>query len=267
MADGDAAAKKSDLRVRTVSAIVMLAVAGVALWLGGYAWWAVVLLAAAGVFYEWRALVRGFVPVGLARILWNLAGILYIGCAAAMLLFLREPPWGGVGSVILLLGAVIATDIGAYFTGRTIGGPKIAPRISPSKTWSGLIGGMAGAGVAWFAITAAISQFYATSLCTHYDDLLDRGGPYQIAFDDRCAMSSLPIDLTLVWKSLLIGAVIAIVAQSGDFFESWLKRKAGVKDSSHLIPGHGGVFDRVDGLLAVSFVVGLVGLMTAGMGR
>ena len=115
---------------------------------------------------------------------------------------------------------VIATDTGAYFSGRTIGGPKIAPKISPSKTWAGLIGGATLAG----AVSAG-SFIYNTGEFVLRPMLL-------IAF--------------------AIGVVLAVLAQSGDFFESWLKRKAGVKDSSRLVPGHGGVFDRVDGLLPVA---------------
>jgi phosphatidate cytidylyltransferase len=121
-----------------------------------------------------------------------------------------------------LILAVILTDIGAYFAGRTFGGPKIAPAISPSKTWSGLAGGMVGAAVALIAVTYQAEGF------------VDIG-----------------------WK-ILAGMAVAVVAQLGDFFESWMKRRAGVKDSGKLIPGHGGLFDRLDGLLGVMFVLGLV---------
>jgi len=220
--------KKSDLGVRTLSAIAMLAVAGVALWLGGYAWTALVLAVAAVVLFEWRGLVGGFALDRRDRALWNLGGILYIGLAAAMLLFLRNglgPMGVGAELVLLILLPVIATDIGAYFAGRAIGGPKIAPMISPSKTWAGLGGGMIAAGIVLMASSG----------------ILD---------DGTVATGSLP-------GYFLVGAAIAVIAQGGDFFESWMKRKAGVKDSSHLIPGHGGLFDRVDGLLAVCFVFGL----------
>lgn len=208
--------KNSDLGVRTASAVVMLAVAGSALWLGGWWWTGFVAVLAAGVLHEWRGLVRGFGLAPLASGLWNLGGIVYIGFAAAMLMFLRSE-FIGLKATAMALLAVIATDIGAYFAGRSIGGPKIAPGISPSKTWAGLAGGMAGAALVL---------------------MLGRGNG-------------------MAAEAIGGGAMLAIVAQAGDFFESWMKRRAGVKDSGKLIPGHGGLFDRVDGLLAVVFVGGV----------
>lgn len=221
----DPTLRKSDLGVRTLSAVVMLAVAGAALWLGGYLWVVFVALVAALVLFEWRRLVRGFVPAWSGRLLWNLAGILYIGFAAATLLALREVP-GGFAFVSAIVVSVIATDIGAYFAGRAIGGPKIAPRISPSKTWAGLGGGIVLAAVLLAGLAELIS-----------------GGA---------------VAAKTVATFAIGGAVAAVVAQAGDFFESWMKRRAGVKDSSRLLPGHGGVFDRVDGLLSVSFVAGVL---------
>ncbi|HEY7807546.1 MAG TPA: phosphatidate cytidylyltransferase [Croceibacterium sp.] len=254
------AARKSDLGVRTVSAVVMLAVTGAALWLGGWWWTVLVVAVAAGVLYEWRALVREFASGFGAQALWTLAGVLYLGVAASMLMFVREQD--GLATVLTILLMVIATDVGAYFAGRTFGGPKIAPKISPSKTWAGLVGGIIGAGVALLLAHDAMHRFYATPLCQWYYDRVDSFGPPMppgtAPFDDRCHFWSPEIDLTVVWQSLLGGAVVAIVAQAGDFFESWMKRRAGVKDSGHLIPGHGGLFDRVDGLLAVSFVLGVL---------
>jgi phosphatidate cytidylyltransferase len=218
------APNKSDLGTRTVSAIVMLAVTGLALWLGGWWWIALVLLVAVGVLYEWRALVRQFASGIPALVTWNLAGILYLALAAAMLMFLRSRA-DGLASVLTVVLMVIATDVGAYFTGRAIGGPKIAPAISPSKTWAGLGGGMVASG--------------AVGLLAY---LIGNGN----------ASSG------ILGVSAAIGVIVAVVAQAGDFFESWMKRRAGVKDSGSLIPGHGGLFDRVDGLLAVSFVLGIL---------
>lgn len=237
LVDGEGQVGKSDLGMRTVSAFVMLAVAGTALWLGGYAWVAFVLIVAAGVLFEWRGLARQF-PLGpTGWVIWNLAGILYIGFAAAMLLAWRT---FGISEVLVVLLAVISTDVGAYFAGRTIGGPKIAPRISPSKTWAGLAGGIVGASL--------VFGIYLWSA---------RG---TLACDmDAWHCSS---NLGLVVGAIQLGAGVAVIAQAGDFFESWMKRRAGVKDSSNLIPGHGGLFDRVDGLLSVSFVAGVLYIAT-----
>ncbi|MEN9683682.1 MAG: hypothetical protein RLZZ427_1433 [Pseudomonadota bacterium] len=243
MADAEVKAKSSDLPVRTASAVVMVAVAGSALWLGGWLWLALVAAIALGVLWEWWGLVRGFAPHALARLRWMAAGLLYVGVAALRLAALRVVPGPGRGMVLPIVLAVIATDIGAYFAGRTFGGPKIAPKVSPSKTWSGLIGGILGAGVSL---------------------ILSLGGQCD-AFDAPRPLWSECLLRTVsshdLWTLLIAGAVIAIVAQAGDFFESWMKRRAGVKDSGHLIPGHGGLFDRVDGLLAVCFVLGLMSLV------
>ena len=223
MADADTSTKKWDLPTRAISGVVMLLVAGGALWIGGWVWAAFVAAVALGVLWEWWGLVCGFVPNVAGRAVWLLGGFIYIGLAALMLFVLRVVPLP-LGNILLfaIILAVIGTDVGAYFSGRTFGGPKIAPKISPSKTWSGLAGGMLGAAVALLLVTYRAEGFS---------------------------------DLGL---KLLAGAMIAVIAQSGDFFESWMKRRAGVKDASNLIPGHGGLFDRADGLLAVSFVLGLI---------
>jgi len=223
--------KKSDLGVRAASAVVMVAVAGTALWLGGWVWTAFVAGVALGVLWEFVQLVRGFVPNGTVRLGWYLSGIAYVGIAACTLLMVRER--NSAVPTLLLVGMVIATDIGAYFAGRTFGGPKIAPRISPSKTWAGLVGGMLGAGL--------LLGGYLVCGLYHLDS------PSYEDVPDWAAMI----------MGMVIGALAAIIAQTGDFFESWMKRRAGVKDSGNLIPGHGGLFDRVDGLLAVCFVLGL----------
>ncbi|GAA0281350.1 phosphatidate cytidylyltransferase [Alteraurantiacibacter aestuarii] len=226
MADGEVTptpAKKSDLGVRTASAIVMLAVAGLAVWLGGWFWIVFVAVIALGVLREWGVLAFAITPGIPARVAWLVAGVVYIGIAAITLISLRViADQFGSKAFAMVVGGVIATDIGAYFAGRTIGGPKIAPRISPSKTWAGLAGGM-------FA-----ASLLAVALMYHSEGLANLPG------------------------KIIIGCGTAIAAQTGDFFESWMKRRAGVKDSGHLIPGHGGLFDRVDGLLAVLFVLAII---------
>jgi len=226
--------RRSDLAVRTGSAIVMLTVAGLALWAGGLPLRLFVALLAALVYWEWRGIVLRFPGDGRTRMLWLAAGLVYVGAAAWSLLSLEAGPR------VLLILLVIATDIGAYFAGRAIGGPKIAPAISPSKTWAGLGGGMIGA-----ALVAALAcRFFAPAL-----------GSATVHW------ASAPGMMALV---ALGGACVAVVAQIGDFFESWMKRRAGVKDSGALIPGHGGVFDRVDGLLLAAIFIGL--LMVLGLG-
>lgn len=235
MADGSTPGR-SDLATRAASAVVMVAIAGTALWLGGTVWAVFVALISAGVYYEWAQLVRSFERRGGQRLLWMIGGFLYIALAAFMLLKLRIGPFG-IARSLLLVGVVVATDIGAYFAGRTFGGPKIAPAISPSKTWAGLIGGMLGA-------TAVLTAYFYWFLC------------FDPAFG-HCALQSLSMALP---RALLGGIAVAVIAQAGDFFESWMKRRAGVKDSGSLIPGHGGLFDRVDGLLALAFVLGVLAL-------
>jgi phosphatidate cytidylyltransferase len=240
------AVRTSDLKVRTISAIVMLAVAGGALWAGGIVLQAFIALVAAATFGEFVRLIWKATAKPLNRMLGLLAGLGYISVAVVALVM------GGQEVIIRVVSSVIAVDTFAYFFGRAIGGPKIAPRISPSKTWAGLLGGAFGASVATFAFHQGLLAFH----CWRFRQLPQ--DQQQFGFDGPCSYQAWSLDLTNVASLLLIGFVIAVVAQCGDFFESWLKRKAGVKDSSSLIPGHGGVFDRTDGLLAVSFVVGIM---------
>ncbi|MXO96063.1 phosphatidate cytidylyltransferase [Erythrobacter aquimaris] len=228
LVDGDPKPKKNaDLPKRLISAAVMVAIAVAAL-VAGDPWldWfiAAVVLAT---FVEFILLVvkaTTNVPYRLAAIL---AGALYIGLAGFVLT--RMPP----GLVVGIVGTVIAIDTFAFFFGRTIGGPKIAPSISPSKTWAGLLGGVVGASL-WLALFIYFSARQVS-------------GPTTMGFD-----------MNEVGTIALMGLALAVAAQAGDFLESWLKRKAGVKDSSHLIPGHGGVFDRTDGIIPVVLIAGFV---------
>ncbi len=227
---------RSDLGIRTLSSVAMMSVAIVAIWLGGYAFMGLVIAIGLGVLFEFAKLVLGFARSPRARMLWLLGGAIYVGLACFSLM-LFSAPFFGMTPAIMLIAGVIGTDVGAYFAGRSIGGPKIAPRISPSKTWSGLLGGMIGAGLMMVIIQAGIYAF--------------RGGD---AGDGD-------VYLAYGWfRLMLTGAALAVVAQMGDFFESWMKRRAGVKDSGRLIPGHGGLFDRTDGLIAVAFAAGVVTL-------
>jgi phosphatidate cytidylyltransferase len=232
MADGKMvnSARKSDLGTRAASAVVMLAVAGLALSMGGPVLAAFIGLVALVGFGEFVLLVLKATTNPAWRVVAVVAGAAYFGIAGWVMASLDNY------YLLAAIGVVICTDSGAYFTGRAIGGPKIAPRISPSKTWAGLFGGMAFAAI-FLAVMAGV--FFYTAGYRTWSELID------IAWDDATGAA-------------LVGALLAVVAQAGDFFQSWLKRKAGVKDSSRLIPGHGGVFDRIDGMLAVALVVGVL---------
>lgn len=206
----------SELALRSLAGLVMVAVALAAEWLGGTVFAIFVAAAATAMFYEWSRLVKGW---GLG---WYLYGFLYALLPALALLWIRERAGNPVGShgFELVLWAFIVTwsaDIGAYFAGRAFGGPKLAPSISPNKTVSGLVGGL-----------------IAASLL---------GGIWAQANH-----------LSLAW--LLLAPLFALASAGGDLFESWLKRKAGVKDAGSLIPGHGGVLDRLDGLVPVAVLTG-----------
>lgn len=209
-----------ELRLRLVSAAVLIAVTGLALWLGGWTLRLFVALAGLVLISEYWGLVRRITRSGGNRLLWMICGIVYVVLACVALIAL--PPV----TRLIVIGAVIAVDSGAYFAGRAIGGPKIAPAISPSKTWAGLGGGIAGAAA---VLIAALPPF-------------DPDGNL----------------LMRIVLGLLLGAAVAVLAQTGDFLESWIKRRAGAKDSGTIIPGHGGLLDRVDGLMPVAIAAGFV---------
>jgi phosphatidate cytidylyltransferase len=156
--------------------------------------------------------------------IWAGAGTLWIVVAALAFLWLARAPEGGRAIVFWLLAVVWTNDVAAYAVGRSVGGPKLAPRWSPNKTWAGFFGGVLGAGVIGFLWSIAVWRSNAT-----------------IA---------------------IVSTLLAMAAQLGDLAESLAKRHFGVKDSSTLIPGHGGLLDRVDGLMAAAMVAGAVTLAT-----
>ncbi|MES2492255.1 MAG: phosphatidate cytidylyltransferase [Pseudomonadota bacterium] len=238
----DVNAANTDLPVRAASGIAMVAVTGAAWWLGGWVWTVFVGIVAMGVLWEWRNLSRAFAQSPVKLGLWNAAGFVYIALGAATLLVLRSDLFS-IWTVPAVLLSVVATDVCAYFAGRTIGGPRIAPAISPNKTWAGLGGGMVGASLVVLAVFAS------------HDPAL-RGS----------AASPATADWSELAAAVPIGIAIAVIAQAGDLFQSWMKRRAGVKDSGRLLPGHGGLFDRVDGLMAVLTVGGIAGLLARGAG-
>lgn len=229
-----------DLKVRTASAIVMIAVAGSALWAGGWVFTTFVAIVAAGLLWEWWGLISKFNQHWWSRALWMLGGVVYVGLAVRGILTVRFNPSNALYWSLWLIGVVIATDVGAYLFGRFIGGPKIAPQISPSKTWAGLVGAVLFTGI-------VMNVMYI------YPDWLMKG---------VSAARDIPLQGVLV-LGILWSLPLVILAQAGDFFESWMKRKAGVKDSGDLIPGHGGLFDRLDGLVpvAIAFMPWISGLM------
>ncbi len=213
----------ADLGTRVLSALVLAPVAVVCVWWGGIAFAVIVAAAMAGLVVEWLGLCRrsGWAllrPVGLA----------YIVLAGAALLWLRHDSGAGRADVLFLLLVVWAGDIGAYLIGRWIGGPRLAPRISPGKTWSGAIGGLLAAVAAGLLVAHVLSD-------------------------------------AATWHAVVIAAALGVVAQAGDLLESFVKRRLEVKDSGQLIPGHGGLFDRLDGVLAAAPVAALLAL-TLGRG-
>ncbi|MBB2174472.1 phosphatidate cytidylyltransferase [Gluconacetobacter johannae] len=253
-----------DLRARLASAAVLVPVAGLCVWAGGVAYAILILLAMAGMAQEWGRLfdLRPTRWRGVLYLLWPLAagaaaldgqwrgafavmaggfvfgpalwaGQVVIGCAGVSLLWLRNMTVPGAGVVLFLVTCVVVSDSGAYLVGRLLGGPKLAPAISPAKTWSGSIGGMV------FAMLAGTVVFAAVS-----------GGA-----------DGWPGDW---WRGTLFGGLTAIAAQIGDLAESALKRARGVKDSGALIPGHGGLLDRFDGLLVAAPLAALLSLGAAG---
>ncbi len=267
MAVAEVGLASSTLATRVVVGVFMIAIACAAVWYGSPAYTALVTAAALLMNAEWsvmHGIARGFRLAGLvvlafvggvatiqssvdavivlaagagilglfirgfdrARAFWLAAGLLYCGLPMIALIWLRGLPNEGVGLTFIVLAIVWATDIGAYFTGRAIGGPKFAPSISPNKTWAGVAGGVLAATLV--------------------------GAFLPLAFRPRVEGDTQYVMTALVFA--LIAAMLAVVAIGGDLFESWLKRRAGVKDSGTLLPGHGGVMDRIDGLVPVAVV-------------
>ncbi len=246
-----------DLWLRVLSAAVLAPIAVACVWIGGIAFTGIVAVMMIGLVVEWlmlcrhsfsprgRGLGRGGIgnwapppppdplprgegeelrvapPFGLFS-----AGLVYVAVAGGALLWLRADPAAGRADVLFLLLIVWAGDIGAYIVGRWVGGPRLAPRISPGKTWSGAVGGLVAA--------VAVGLISAHLL-------------WQPA--------------TLLWPAAATAGMLGVVAQAGDLLESFVKRVLAVKDSGHLIPGHGGLFDRLDGVLAAAPAAALLALI------
>ncbi len=258
----------SNLQQRIISAIVLGAAVLALTWIGGTPFRALAVIAGAAILYEWYAMAGiwaqlpraglhavGYAAIGLAVLggyghaavltafgvvtgialiaafvdkndYWIAGGLAYAAMSAIALAGLRGDGADGLVTLLFLFAVVWSTDIFAYFNGRSLGGPKLAPRISPNKTWSGAIGGTAAA----IAAGLAVVMYFTPG----------RGG------------LALP----------LLVLILSAGSQIGDLFESWIKRHFGRKDSSQLIPGHGGVMDRVDGLVVAAMLLYVITLMS-----
>lgn len=262
----------SNLRLRILSALVMAPAVLMLAWLGGLPFRLLVAATGFAIFYEWAHMARldlrriawgayalllavplvlmaagipadvilvGLVPVLLAARAvgsfaghgaWGAAGIAYAAIPCIAFAALRGSDAEGLAAIALLFAVVWATDVFAYFVGRTLGGPRLAPAISPGKTWSGAVGG------ALFGVLAGAAAAVALGAAQ--------------------------------WQMLaLVSLGLSIASQCGDLFESWVKRRFGAKDSSGLIPGHGGVMDRVDGLVAAATALYVVGWLMSGAAK
>jgi len=254
-----------DLLPRIASSVVLIAIAAIAAWWGGLVAAFVVSAIAAAVHAEWAGVTEGTsgralvftavvvvsllafglvsasvgLGIGVAGVVaaaftgprpWRPLGVFYALALGFSLLLLRDSADYGLPAIVILVGTVAATDIGAYIAGRTLGGPKLWPAVSPKKTWSGALGGLA-AGMAAGMIAAAL------------------------------------LGMTVGPALLAVVIILSFTSQCGDLFESYVKRRFGAKDSGRLVPGHGGMMDRVDGLVFASAVAVLIGIGHNGLGN
>ncbi len=215
-----------ELAARALSAVVLALAAVASAWVGGGLFALVWALLALLCLQEWLGIVRG----NPGFVAWGFGGVVYVAALYYAVLTLRQDPLFGLHAILFLFAVVWGADVGAYFAGRAIGGPKLAPRISPKKTWSGFGGGLlvaAGAG----------------ALLLKLMGLAPRPG------------------------HLVLAVVLAMGSVMGDLFESGFKRHFGVKDSGRLIPGHGGFLDRLDGFVVAAVLAALFGTFRGGAER
>lgn len=256
----------SNLLIRVIAALVLAPLTIMVVFAGGWLWILLVTATAIGLFYEWYTIVNpardprvfaigvialeliglalwfgwtgiAFVAAVVAPTLiwflsrerrgWNVSGFAYAAAALIASVLVRLDPAIGFYALVYPLLIVWVTDIGGYFAGRAFGGAKLAPVISPKKTWAGAIGGL---------VLSLILALAATAL-----------------------------GVGRLVPMVLIAILLSVVSQFGDLFESWVKRQFGVKDSSHIIPGHGGLLDRLDGFVAAIVFAALFGYLRAGL--
>lgn len=226
----------SNLVKRALSAIILAPIFLYILYIGHIPYLALVTLLFTIFMYEWCMITKK----SNQKLMWFLFGFLYLGLACIVMIILSlgtfRTSFIGLQNFPALLFIVILlvwiNDISSYFIGRAIGGPKLAPKISPNKTWAGAIGGVIGC-IIFFFVANIIFNFGA-GLIT-----------------DRA-----------FYSALFVHILVPIISQIGDLFESWVKRKFGVKDSGNIIPGHGGLLDRFDGLILVLNAIGIVFLVS-----
>ncbi|MFC1672829.1 phosphatidate cytidylyltransferase [Pseudomonadota bacterium] len=205
---------------RIISAAVLAPIALGAVYWGGWPYYALLGLAVIILAGEWANMVG-------KRVGWMALGVVYIGLSMWALWKLRVDPEWGTLTLFWLLFVVWSADTGGLLFGSALKGPKLAPNVSPNKTWSGFLGGAATSALVGWGIVWAV---------TH----------------------------SAGWEIAALGAVVSVVSQMGDLFESFVKRRFGVKDSGTIIPGHGGLFDRVDGLVAAALAVALINIALKG---
>lgn len=211
---------KSGLTARILSACVLIPPVIAAIYFGSPYFDVLVIVGVILMAREWWGLCD-------RKPIWVLFGVFYIGVPSYALIHIRSYPELGFETVLWTFLLVWAADTGAYAAGRAIGGPKLAPKISPNKTWAGLLGGVSSAGIIGFA-------------------------------------GSLVLDLQNVIPLIILSMFLGLISQGGDLLESWVKRKFDKKDTGSLIPGHGGILDRVDGLLAASLGAAAIGILVEG---
>lgn len=223
----------SELQLRVISAIVLAALALLSTWAGGLVFTAVWAVLALLVLQEWMTITRAKPDF----MLWGSGGMVYAVGLFFSVIALRNGMAGtegdhlGMIAILFLFAVVWASDVFAYFVGRALGGPKLAPRISPNKTWSGFCGGLSGGMLAGTGLLAAFG--------------------YGRLFFYHAALS----------------LVLSLASIAGDLFESAFKRRFGVKDSGRLIPGHGGFMDRLDGFIFAAILAAIIGVSVGGVAQ